>query len=120
VQDPVPGLIRRFCTFSVAALCLAVQPAISFAQGDAGANAKEDGHGNTAQREADSHHVQDALQTGAKKVGDALNTGARKVGPAIDHGVDVTKKAIGKSADAVGSALQETGKKIEEKVGTKK
>jgi len=71
------------------------------------------------QEPEDSHKVRDALNEGAEKVGSALKTGAEKVGPVIDKGVDATKKAVGKAADAVGSTLQETGKRINEKVGSK-
>ena len=67
----------------------------------------------------ESHAVRDSLVTGANKVGDALKSGAQKVGPPIDHGLATAKKAVEKSAHAVGTALKETGDKIEQKVSGK-
>jgi hypothetical protein len=71
------------------------------------------------QKPGDSHKVRDALNEGADKVGSALKTGAEKVGPVIDKGVDATKRAVGKATEAVGSTLQETGRRINEKAGNK-
>jgi hypothetical protein len=67
----------------------------------------------------ESHAVRDSLVAGANKVGDSLKSGAQKVGPSIDHGLATAKKAVEKSANAVGTALKETGNKIEQKVSSK-
>ena len=67
----------------------------------------------------ESHTVRDSLEAGANKVGDALKSGAKKLGPPIDHGLTTAKKAVEKSAHAVGTALKETGDKIEQKVESK-
>jgi hypothetical protein len=67
----------------------------------------------------ESHAVRDSLVAGANKVGDALKSGAQKVGPPIDRGLATAKRAVEKSANAVGTALKETGNKIEQKVSSK-
>ena len=67
----------------------------------------------------ESHAVRDSLVAGANKVGDALKSGAQTVGPPIDRGLATAKKAVEKSANAVGTALKETGNRIEQKVSSK-
>jgi hypothetical protein len=115
-----PGIVQSFRRKFVVCAGFACLPALAISQSETGSSAKDGARVEGGRTEGESHHVQDALETGARKVGDTLNTGAKKVGPAIDHGVEVAKKAVEKSADAVGTALQDAGKKIEEKVGTQK
>jgi len=67
----------------------------------------------------ESHTVRDSLVTGANKVGDALKSCAQKVAPPIDRGLATAKKAVEKTAKAVGTALMETGNKIEQKISGK-
>jgi hypothetical protein len=67
----------------------------------------------------ESHAVRDSLVAGANKVADALKSGAQKVGPPIDRGMATAKKAVEKSVNAVGTALKETGNKIEQKASSK-
>ena len=59
-------------------------------------------------------------QVVAGKVGDALKSSAQTVGKAIDHGINSAEGAVKKSADVVSTTLQETGKRIEEKLGSEK